>query len=719
MKSVSRYVYFVLASFLFALNPSRSYGQSSTPPLGHVVVVALENHSSSDVVGSSSMPYYNSLISQYGLAQNFFANVHGSFPDYAMLTSGELITADGSGLPGDFPLSIDNVERELIAAGKTWKVYAEGLPSVGYTGGDSGLYLKRHNPFAYMSDNLNSSSQANNIVPFSQFATDLANNALPNFSFIVPNAADDSEDCPGGGTGCSDATKLATADQWLQTNISPLLTNPAFQQDGLLVLWWDEGNAADGSNGGGQVPVVLVGPMIKQGFRSSTFYRHENVLRTIAEGLGLGFPGASIYVVSMGEFFGPRNTPPGAITGQVTDSSTGAAIAGATVSYSGGSTTTDSSGNYTLSNVVPGTYTVTASATGHASRSSTVSVTSGNTATLNFQLTPTVPGAITGQVTDSATGAAIAGATVSYSGGSTTTDSSGNYTLSNVAPGSYTVTASAAGHTSRSSTVSVTSGNTATLNFQLTPVNNTPGAITGQVTDSSTGAAIVGATVSYSGGSTTTNSTGSYMLSNVAPGTYTVTASATGYTSLSSTVSVTSGNTATVNFQLNPLPVNTPGTIKGRVTNITTGGAVSGATVSFSGGSTTADSSGNYSFSNVTPGTYSVTATHTGYFAVTHSAVLASGATVTLNFAMATGGKIAGTVTNSSGAAIAGAAVSLTGGSISTTVNTTTNSNGGYNSNWMPVGSYTVTVSASGHATQNKTATANTGATTTLNFTLQ
>ena len=71
-------------------------------------------------------------------------------------------------------------------------------------------------------------------------------------------------------------------------------------------------------------------------------------MRTIAEGLGLGFPGASIYVVSMSEFFGPRNTPPGTITGQVTDSSTGAAIAGATVSYSGGSATTDGSGNYTL-----------------------------------------------------------------------------------------------------------------------------------------------------------------------------------------------------------------------------------------------------------------------------------------------------------------------------------------------------------------------------------
>lgn len=544
----------ILYSILVLLSFSYNCFAQTTPPLGHVVVIALENHSSSDVVGSASMPYYNSLISQGGLAQNFFANIHGSFPDYAMVTSGELVTTNGAGLPADFPLSIDNVERELIAAGKTWKVYAEGLPSVGYTGSDTGLYVKRHNPFAYMTDNLNGSAQANNIVPFSQFATDVANNALPNFSFVVPNVADDAEDCPGGGTSCSDATKLSTADQWLQANIPQILNSVQFQQDGVLILWWDEGNAADTAHGGGQVPVTLVGPTIKPGFKSTTFYRHENLLRTICEGLGLGFPGASIYVPSMAEFFGPKQVTPGTITGTVTDSSTGAAIAGATVSYSGGSTTTSSSGVYTLSSVAPGT---------------------------------------------------------------------------------YSVTASASGHNSATSSVTVTSGATSTLNFKLTPVTTSPGAITG------------------------------------------------------------------------------------RVTNITTGGAVSGATVSFSGGSATTDANGNYSFSGVAPGTYSVTASHTGYFNVTHSVTVSSGSTATLNFAMATGGKIGGTVTTSTGAVIANASVTLTGGSISTTVHTTTNSSGVYNSNWMPVGTYTVTVSATAHATQSKTASCNTGATTTLNFTLQ
>jgi len=118
--------YFVITLCLFS---GRTLLAQTTPPLGHVVVVAMENHSYSDVVGSSSMPYYNSLINQYGLAQNFIANVHGSFPDYAMLATGELITQAGWGLPDDFPISIDNLVRELNAAGKTWKVTLKASPA--------------------------------------------------------------------------------------------------------------------------------------------------------------------------------------------------------------------------------------------------------------------------------------------------------------------------------------------------------------------------------------------------------------------------------------------------------------------------------------------------------------------------------------------------------------------------------------------------------------
>jgi len=115
---------------------------------------------------------------------------------------------------------------------------------------------------------------------------------------------------------------------------------------------------------------------------------------------------------------------------------------------------------------------------------------------------------------------------------------------------------------------------------------------------------------------------------------------------------------------------------------------------------------------------YNVTASHTGWFIQTKSVTVASGVTATLNFALATSGKVGGTVTNSSGGAISSAAVKITGGSITTTVNTTTNSTGGYNSDWVPVGTYTVTVTATGFTTQSQTVSVNTGVTITLNFTM-
>ena len=109
------------------------------------------------------MPYFNSLASKYGLATQYFADAHPSIPNYLMLTTGLMETLDDnfSGTIND-----DNVVRELVKAGKTWKAYAESLPFPGYVGADSGVYLSRHNPVTYLSDVQDSTSQAAKVVPF-------------------------------------------------------------------------------------------------------------------------------------------------------------------------------------------------------------------------------------------------------------------------------------------------------------------------------------------------------------------------------------------------------------------------------------------------------------------------------------------------------------------------------------------------------------------------
>jgi hypothetical protein len=259
------------------------------PATNHVFLVVEENHSYSQVIGSSAMPYLNSLAAGNALATRYYADAHPSIGNYFMLTIGNIKTLNDS---FSSTVTDDNVVRELVNAGKSWRSYAESLPNAGYTGGDQYPYLKRHNPFSYFSDVVGT-SQANNLVPFSQFASDVSSGNLPDFAFIVPNALNDAHD----GT-------LAAADQWLKNNIDPLIHSSVFQNGGLLILVFDESVSTDFSYGGGHVAAVLVGPKVKSGYQSTSLYQHQSTLRLVLSTLGVtSFPGASAAAPDMGEFF--------------------------------------------------------------------------------------------------------------------------------------------------------------------------------------------------------------------------------------------------------------------------------------------------------------------------------------------------------------------------------------------------------------------------------
>ena len=271
-----------------------------TPPppapsvrFGHVFIVVEENANFGDVIANPALPYLNGLANQYGLAANYFANAHPSIPNYFELTTGQILTIIDASTPHNFPVDAENVVRDLLAAGKTWKSYAEDLPSVGYTGDDTGRYAVRHNPLAYFTDVQNDTRQVQNLVPFSQFATDRNAGSLPDFSFIVPNLCDDAHDC-----------SLATADTWLKTNIDPLIQSPLFQKDGLLIIVFDEADTLDLTSGGGHVAAVIVSPQAKRGYKSIAFYQHQSVLRLTLEGLGATkLPGDAATAPAMWEFF--------------------------------------------------------------------------------------------------------------------------------------------------------------------------------------------------------------------------------------------------------------------------------------------------------------------------------------------------------------------------------------------------------------------------------
>ena len=270
------------------------------PVVAHVFVLVEENHAYGSVIGNPAMPYTNSLAQQYALATQYYADRHNSLPNYFMLTVGDLVTTDDL-YTGT--VSEDNLVRAISGAGKSWRMYAESLPSAGYLGPTVVPYGKDHNPFTYFSDVLNSSSQASNIVPFTQLATDIQNNTLPDYAMIVPNLANDGHDCPGEASNCSDTDKLSNIDSWVQTNVAPLISSSAFSNS-VLIYTWDESVISDLANGGGHVATILVGSSVRKGYQSTALYHHESTLRLTMELLGItDFPGAAATAPDMSEFF--------------------------------------------------------------------------------------------------------------------------------------------------------------------------------------------------------------------------------------------------------------------------------------------------------------------------------------------------------------------------------------------------------------------------------
>ena len=295
---------------LFALLGGAT-SSAQVPRSRHVYIVAEENRSYEDIVGSPNMPYLNSLLPKGAVATQFYANQHGSLENYFWVTAGQKITDNNS---TTLTFNVDNIERHLLTNGMTFKSYAQSLPYAGYTGLYWGAYFKRHAPLIYFTDMANSSLALNH-VSTTVMAKDIANATLPNFAFITPDGDHDMHNCTATLPACEQ-----TADTWLKDNIGPLLASPPFQPggDGLLIIWADEADlntdnrcsATVLTGCGGRILVAMIGPQVKSGYKSFTTYHHPSVLRTMLEALGTtaNFPAAAATAPDMAEFFKPTGS---------------------------------------------------------------------------------------------------------------------------------------------------------------------------------------------------------------------------------------------------------------------------------------------------------------------------------------------------------------------------------------------------------------------------
>lgn len=188
--------------------------------------------------------------------------------------------------------------------------------------------------------------------------------------------------------------------------------------------------------------------------------------------------------------------------------------------------------------------------------------------------------------------------------------------------------------------------------YYLAKPGMSQGAISGKITESAFGADVSGATVVLTPGSlsTTSNAKGNYFFPNegnlsfLAPGTYSISVSKTGYATRSiSNISVSAGRNTVVNVALT---ATTLGTVTGTVRDPITGLGLSGVTIALSPGgrSTTSGADGTYTLASVSPSTYTLSGTKTGFRPYSRAGLqISAGGTATADFYMAPGAEPGGT----------------------------------------------------------------------------
>jgi hypothetical protein len=314
---------------------------------------------------------------------------------------------------------------------------------------------------------------------------------------------------------------------------------------------------------------------------------------------------------------------------------------GTLVTLSGAKSATasaDSSGNYTFTGLANGTYTVTPSKTGFTFNpsSQTLTINGANPSPVNFIAAAVPTWTLSGAVTPIASGT---GATLTLSGAASATataDASGNYSFANLVNGTYTVTPSKTGFTfsPSSQTVTISGANPAPVNFTATVVPTWT--ISGTVNPAASGTGTLLTLSGAKSASATADASGNYSFAGLADGTYTVTPSKSGFTfsPTSQTLTINGANPAPVTFTATAVPTwNISGTI-----SPSAGGAGSTVTLSGAASATTlADAGGNYAFTGLLNGTYTVTPSQVGYtFTPASQSVTLNGANmIAVNFTAA------------------------------------------------------------------------------------
>ena len=320
---------------------SGSGNRSQLKNFQHVFIIMMENTSYSSLIGNSNAPWINSAAATYGLATSYFGASHPSQPNYIAATSG---STNGVTSDSDTTIDVPSIVDQLEAHGKTWTAYMQSYndcvtgvavpsaqtPQYGYkmdhACGDAyygaQLYERKHNPFVSYVDVYTNPARMANDVDFSQFSTDLANNTVPDYSWISPDQCHDMHGvaAPTKSDPCDFSqvqSLISMGDTFLKQTVGEIMASRAWTGNSVIFITWDESDfpfgdtsgCCDAVPGGGHVVMLTISHSDHSARTSSVPYNHYSMLATVEDGWGLGclaFTCDTASVPPMADLVGPK-----------------------------------------------------------------------------------------------------------------------------------------------------------------------------------------------------------------------------------------------------------------------------------------------------------------------------------------------------------------------------------------------------------------------------
>jgi len=334
------------------------------------------------------------------------------------------------------------------------------------------------------------------------------------------------------------------------------------------------------------------------------------------------------------------------IKGQVVDAQTGLPLSGVTAALTGAAAlnlTTGSDGQFLFQSLPAGSYSLNFTLANYGTISASLTLSPGQTADLGALLmtkgATATTGTVQGTVTDAANGLPLSDVSITVTGvsGSVLTSASGSYQITNVPPGTVTVTAFLAGYAQVSGSGTLGGGGLLLFSPALVSTSgSTPlGGIQGVVTQASNGAALAGVTIQVSGAlsaQATTGLSGNFYIDvGQSKGPIGLAATLAGYDTASANANLTPGSTVIFSPRLYPANSTPPGvnsaSVAGVVVDAGSDQPIAGVSITATLGSTTktatTDAQGRFTVTGLdSAAAVTLNFSHTGYLAAVLEVVL-------------------------------------------------------------------------------------------------